>query len=360
MTLKHRTQIDTLPSYHQGKPAPNVPGVRSYKLSSNENPFEPLDSVTEALVPALQRINRYPDMRGSAVVERLAQEINVATANIQLGCGSTEIITQLVDFVAGTGDEVVYPWRSFEAYPIIVTGAGATSVQVPLTDEGTHDIDAMIAAVTDRTRLIIVNNPNNPTSTSVTDKQARKLLDAVPSDVVVLFDEAYFQFNMDPDTSVAMDLFREYPNVVVAHTFSKAYGLAGLRIGYAVGPEEIIEGMSKVALPFGVSDIAQTAAMASLDAYDELSERVRVLVSERSRMMAALEAQGWHIPVPQANFFWIPFGEKTAQAAQRFMKAGLSVRVFEPEGIRISMGEPVANDTVISVCAGLAKEGFLV
>lgn len=360
MTLKHRTQIDTLPSYHQGKPAPSLPGVRSYKLSSNENPFTPLDSVTEALAPALQRINRYPDMRGTAVVERLAQEIGVTTANIQLGCGSTEVITQLVDFVAGAGDEVIYPWRSFEAYPIIVTGAGATSVQVPLTAAGTHDIDAMIAAVTDRTRLVIVNNPNNPTSTSVTDEQARKLLDAVPNDVVVLFDEAYFQFNADTDTSVAMDLFREYPNVVVAHTFSKAYGLAGLRIGYAVGPEEIIEGMSKVALPFGVSDIAQTAALASLDAYDELSERVRVLVSERSRVMTALEDQGWHIPEPQANFFWIPFGAKTAQAAERFTQAGLSVRVFEPEGIRISMGESVANDTVISVCAGLAKDGFLV
>lgn len=359
MTFKHRLEIDTLPAYKQGKPAPAAPGVKSFKLSSNENPYQPLDSVKAAIAQKLDRINRYPDMRGWGVVQRLSDEIDVPPENIQLGCGSTEVITQLVDFLACTGDEVVYPWRSFEAYPIIVTGAGATCVPVALTAGGTHDIDAMIAAVTERTRLIIVNNPNNPTSTSVSDAQARKLLESVPSDVIVLFDEAYFQFNTDTDTSVAMDLYREYPNVVVAHTFSKAYGLAGLRIGYAVGPEAIIEGMRKVALPFGVSDLAQVAAVASLDAYDELDMRVQNIVAERGRVVTALRKQGWSIPEPEANFFWIPLGEKTAQAAEYFVKAGLSVRVFAPEGIRISMGESEANDVVIQVGKELVEKGFL-
>jgi histidinol-phosphate aminotransferase len=359
MTFKHRSEIDSIPAYKQGKPAPNAPGVRSFKLSSNENPYLPLDSVREAIEKqSLVHINRYPNMRGWNVVERLAREIDVAPEKIQLGCGSTEVITQLVSLLAGPGDEVVYPWRSFEAYPIIVTGAGATSVQVPLAADGTHDIDAMIAALSPRTRLVVVNNPNNPTSTSVSDAQARTLLAAVPSDVIVLFDEAYFQFNTDTDTSVAMDLFREFPNVVVAHTFSKAYGLAGLRIGYAVGPEDVIEGMRKVALPFGVSDIAQVAAVASLDAYDELDSRVHNIVAERERMVSALTEQGWHIPEPQANFLWLPLGEKTALAAARFEKAGLSVRVFDPEGIRISMGESEANDVVIQVCKSLADDGF--
>lgn len=359
MTFKHRAEIDSIPPYKQGKPAPSVPGVRSFKLSSNENPYQPLESVKEAIEKhSLDHINRYPNMRGWDVVQRLAQEIDVEPENIQLGCGSTEVITQLVNLLAGPGDEVLYPWRSFEAYPIIVTGAGATSVQVPLTPEGTHDIDAMIASLSPKTRLVIVNNPNNPTSTSVSDQEARKLLAAVPKDVIVLFDEAYFQFNTDSAASVAMDLFREFPNVVVAHTFSKAYGLAGLRIGYAVGPKDVIEGMGKVALPFGVSDVAQVAALASLDAYAELDSRVQNIVSERGRITAALAEQGWTIPAPQANFFWLPLGAKTDAAAARFEKAGLAVRVFSPEGIRISVGESEANDTVIEVCASLAEDGF--
>jgi histidinol-phosphate aminotransferase len=155
-----------------------------------------------------------------------------------------------------------------------------------------------------------------------------------------------------------MDLFREFPNVVVAHTFSKAYGLAGLRIGYAVGPADVIVAMRKVSLPFAVSNMAQIAAVASLDAYDELDSRVQNIVSERDRVVTALRKQGWKIPQPQANFFWISLGEKTATAAQRFVEAGLSVRVFDREGIRISMGESEANDVVLQVCKSLADDGF--
>ncbi|MFT8705337.1 histidinol-phosphate transaminase [Bifidobacterium aquikefiricola] len=360
MAFKHRADIDLLPSYKQGKPAPES-DRRTYKISSNENPFEPLASVKAAIrKDALDSINRYPDMRGWGVVERLAQETGVKPENICLGCGSTEVITQLIQLVAGPGDEVVYPWRSFEAYPIIVATAGANSHQVPLTADGHHDIDAMIAAVNDKTRLIIVNNPNNPTATPVSETEARKLLDAVPSDVLVLFDEAYFQFNTDPNTAVAMELFHEYPNVVVAQTFSKAYGLAGLRIGYAVAPEEVIDGMRKVALPFGVSRVAQTAALASLDAYDELNDRVQVIISERQRVLTALREQGWTIPDAEANFFWIQFGDKTEEAEQYFIQAGLSTRVFAGEGIRFTIGEAAANDLVIQTCSKLKTAGLLV
>jgi histidinol-phosphate aminotransferase len=282
----------------------------------------------------------------------------VTPENIVLGCGSTEVITMLVQLVAGPGDEVVYPWRSFEAYPIIVAGAGASSVQVPNLPDGSHDVDGLIGAVNEKTRLIIVNNPNNPTSTSVSDADARRIMESVPSDVLVLFDEAYFQFNTDSETSVAMDLFRQYPNVVVAHTFSKAYGLAGLRIGYAIAPEDVIEGMRKVSLPFGVTDAAQTAALASLDAYDELAGRVKVIISERNRVVAALKEQGWRFPEPYANYFWLPLGGRTDAAAAEFSAAGLSTRVFSGEGIRISIGEAEANDTVIDVCARLKSAGF--
>ncbi len=360
MTFKHRSEIDTIPSYKQGKAAPKSETGKSFKLSSNENPFHPLASVKCALEEnTLGIINRYPDMSGAALCKRIAEFNNVKPENIVLGAGSTETITQLVNVLAGPGDEVIYPWRSFEAYPIIVTGAGATSVQVPLTAEGRHDIPAMIAAINDNTRLIIVNNPNNPTSTSVSEAEVRMLMAAVPSDVVVLLDEAYFHFNTDPDACVGLDLFEEYPNLVIARTFSKAYGLAGLRVGYGIARPEIVDAMRKVALPFGVTTMAQTAAIASLDAYDELHNRVAQLISERTRVIAALEAQGWQIPVPQANFYWLKLGERTDTAAAYFEKAGLAVRVFSGEGIRISVGEAEANNIVIDVCATLVNEGFL-
>lgn len=359
MTFKHRAIIDTIPGYKQGKPAPAQEGQRSFKLSSNENAFEPLPSVVEAVTTtATGRMNRYPDMRGWAVVERLAERYGVEPDNVMLGCGSTEIITMLVNLVAGPGDDIVYPWRSFEAYPLIVAGAGANSVQVPNLPDGGHDVDGLIAAVNEHTRLVIVNNPNNPTSTSISDADARRIMEGVPSDVLVLFDEAYFQFNTDENTSVAMKLFREYPNVVVAHTFSKAYGLAGLRIGYAIAPADVVEGLTKVALPFGVTETAQVAALASLDAQDELDERVKAIIAERNRVVEALREQGWEFPTPYANYFWLPLGADTDAATAAFTAKGLSVRAFSGEGVRISIGEPEANDLVIEVCAALKAQGM--
>jgi histidinol-phosphate aminotransferase len=359
MTYKHRAIIDSIPGYKQGKPAPKTQGQRSFKISSNENPFEPLPSVVKAIEQqALGTINRYPDMRGWELVERLAALDGVEPENVVLGCGSSEVITQLVSLVAGPGDEVIYPWRSFEAYPIIVAGAGASSVQVPNLPDGSHDIDGIIGALSEHTRLVILNNPNNPTATSLSDADARRVMEAVPSDVLVLFDEAYFQFNTEPNTNTALNLFREYPNVVVAHTFSKAYGLAGLRVGYGVAPAEVIDGMRKVSLPFAVSDVAQRAAKASLDVSVELEERVQAIIGERDRVVAALRSQGWDFAEPYANFFWLALGERTDEAAAVFTQAGLSVRVFSGEGIRITIGEPEANDTVIDVCQQLKAQGF--
>ena len=355
MTFRHRPIVDTIPAYRQGKPAPHTAGRRSFKISSNENPFEPLPSVVEAISSrSLGHINRYPDMRGWDVCARIASLLGVEVENVVLGCGSTEVITQLVNVVAGSGDEVVYPWRSFEAYPIIVAGAGATSVQVPNRADGSHDVDALISAVNERTRLLILNNPNNPTSTPLSDSDARRIMDSVPRDVIVLFDEAYWQFNTSVGTSSAMDLFAAYPNVVVARTFSKAYGLAGLRIGYGVAHPNVAEAMMKLSLPFAVTDLAQKAALASLEASDELGERVDAIIAERERVTRALVDQGWDFPKPFANFFWLPLGGRVAEAARVFTDAGLSVRVFADEGIRVSIGEREANDRVIAVCAALS------
>ena len=353
--FRHRDDLASIPVYRQGKPAPA--GRRAFKLSSNENPYGPLPSVIKAIdSTALTTMNRYPDMHGWKVVERLAAKYEVSPDSIILGAGSSEVITELVNALSGAGTEVIFPWRSFEAYPIIVRGSGATPVEIPLTADLRHDIPAMINAVTDRTRLIIVNNPNNPTGTTVSRAEAEQLLNAVPKDVVVLFDEAYYQFNTDPDTELGMDLFRRYPNVVVARTFSKAYGLAGLRIGFGIGPAPVIAEMGKVALPFAVSDVAQTAAVASLDAQDELEERVRDLIAERDRIMTALAEQGWHVPPSGANYFWLQLGELTDTVAEKLTEAGVIARVFSGDGIRISIGTHEANDLVIDTCTAIIHE----
>lgn len=361
MSYQHRSIIDTIPSYKQGKPAPALEGVRAYKISSNENPYPPLPSVMRAITEeALQRINRYPSMRGEEIVHRLAEFSDVHDDEIMLGCGSTEVITQLVNLVAGPGDEIIYPWRSFEAYPIIVTAAGARSVAIPNLPDGSHDIDAMIAALNATTRLVIVNNPNNPTGAALSKEDAQRLIDAVPRDVLILFDEAYVQFNTAEDTADGMEFFRRYPNVVVARTFSKAYGLAGLRIGYAIASRDVVDGMRKVSLPFGVSQMAQVAACASLEpeALQELQERVDAIVDERARVIEALRKQGWELSEPYANFFWIPFAAMTDAAYDRFTRVGLSVRAFCGEGIRFTIGEREANDRVISVCEQLRADGY--
>lgn len=358
MSYLHRSIIDTIPGYKQGKPAPCVAGLQSYKISSNENPYPPLPSVLEAITTqAVPMINRYPNMRGTQVVHALANEYDVDDDCVVLGCGSTEVITQLVGLVAGPGDEVIYPWRSFEAYPIIVASAGAQSVKIANRADGSHDVDAIIEALNPRTRLVILNNPNNPTATSLSEADIRRVLEAVPSDVLVLLDEAYVQFNTDDHTVDGMRLFKAYPNVVVARTFSKAYGLAGLRIGYAVAPREVAQGMLKVALPFGVSQIAQVAALASLKpaALGQLHERVQALILERDRMMQELRVQGWHIAQPYANFFWVPLGEHTDEANDMFRESGLSVRAFSGEGIRITIGEREANDRVLNVMQRIAQ-----
>lgn len=354
MTVRHRRELDALPGYVQGKPAP-ARDIPTYKLSSNENPYPPLPSVVERIAELAQGINRYPTMNGPVLVDALAARHGVEPSQIVLGAGSVEVVSQIIHAVAGPGDEVVYAWRSFEAYPLLVAGAGATSVQVPLTPELRHDLPAMAAAVTERTRLVLVCNPNNPTGTVTTGQAIESFLDAVPDDVVVVLDEAYREFDSDPDSPDGLTVAARRPNVVVSRTFSKAYGLAGLRVGYGVASVEVADLMRKMAIPFAVSDLAQHAAVASLDALDELTDRVRTLVAERARIQDALGSQGWTLQRSQGNFVWLPTGDDTQRTAAVLDRFGISGRVF-PEGIRVSVGQTQANDTFIEACAAAIAE----
>lgn len=304
---KLRAELDGIPTYKPGKPAA-AGGPVAYKLSSNENPYPPLSGVLETAVAAAGNFNRYPDMACTGLVNELAERFGVPVEHIATGTGSVGVAQSLIQSTAGPGDEVMYAWRSFEAYPIITQISGATSVRVPLTDGDVHDLDAMAAAITDRTRLIFVCNPNNPTGTAVRRAELERFLDQVPSDVLVVLDEAYREFVRDTDVPDGIELYRSRPNVAVLRTFSKAYGLAGLRVGFAVAHEPVAAALRKTAVPFGVSQLAQDAAVASLRAEDELMGRVGALVSERTRVHEALVAQGWTVPDTQANFVWMRLG----------------------------------------------------
>ena len=340
--VRLRPEIAALPPYRQGKQA----AADAFKLSSNENPFEPLPGVVEALRGAVA-VNRYPDASASALRAALAEKWGVTTDEVHVGAGSVSLLNQFVLAAAAPGDEVVYAWRSFEAYPGIVTVSGATSVPVPLRADGSHDLDAMAAAVTDRTRLVIVCSPNNPTGTTVSTHDFETFMAAVPSDLLVVLDEAYAEFVTADDAVRGGSLTERHPNLVVLRTFSKAYGLAALRVGYAIGASSVLDAARATAIPLSVTEQGQAAALASLELEGELLDRVARLATLRDQVRQALLDQGWSVPDAQGNFVWLATGDDTARAAEVFERHGIVVRAFAPEGLRITIGEPASVDGLL-------------
>ncbi|MCW2849157.1 MAG: hisC [Marmoricola sp.] len=344
-----RATVAAIPTYVAGKPPAPRPGQQVYKLSSNENPFPPLPGVVEAAEAAVAQMNRYPDMGNSALYDALAGRLGVPREQLAAGTGSVAVLYHLLQAFCDPGDEVVYAWRSFEAYPIAVSATGAVSVQVPVGKDGRHDLDAMAAAVTERTKVVIVCTPNNPTGPSVSDADLRDFVAEIPDGVLVVVDEAYREFVRADDPIDAVALQAEHANVAVMRTFAKAYGLAGFRVGYLVAHAEVAAAVRACALPFGVSTIAQAAAVASLAAEAVLLERVDALVAERDRVVGGLAEQGWSIPDAQGNFVWLPLGDRTAEFVTAAEEAGITVRPFAGEGVRVSIGEPAANDVLLAV-----------
>ncbi|MBN4925444.1 histidinol-phosphate transaminase [Hoyosella rhizosphaerae] len=347
-TVQLRPDLTTIPVYVPGKSWPGA-----IKLASNETSPPPLPSVVSAIAEAAAGVNRYPDNGAVAVREALAAKFATTVERIAVGCGSVSLCQQLVLATCSPGDEVVFAWRSFEAYPLVALVAGATPVRVPLDNEHRHDLDAMLAAITDRTRLIFVCNPNNPTGTAVGRSALEKFLDAVPPHILVVLDEAYVEYfrpdGFDPeDMPDGVAIGRDRDNVIVLRTFSKAYGLAGLRIGYAVGSPQVIATLSKVYIPFSCNSLAQTAALASLAAQDELLARTNQVVAERERVREALLSAGYTVPETQANFVWINLGDSTEKFAQHCAAAGVLVRPFSSEGVRVTIGDPDENDAFLA------------
>ena len=354
--VRLRDALDAVPAYVAGRPAVAQAGTTAYKVSSNENPYPPLPSVLDVVREQATQINRYPDMGVSVLTEALAARLDVPAARIATGPGSVGVLGQIITAFCDPGDEVVFAWRSVEAYPILVALSGATAVPIPLTSEARHDLDAMAAAVTERTKVVLVCTPNNPTGPSVRRDELEAFLDRVPEDVLVVLDEAYLEFVASDEAPDALAIHRARPNVAVLRTFSKAYGLAGLRIGYAVAHEPVAEALRKAAIPFGVNSLAQAAAVASLEAFDELDVRVKELVAERARVLDALAEQGWDVPDTDANFVWLPVGDRTPELVAAFQAAGLTVRPYGTDGVRVTIAEPEANDRVLEVTAAFPRD----
>jgi histidinol-phosphate aminotransferase len=350
-----RPNVAEIPPYVAGKPPTVRPGMTSYKLSSNENPYPPLPGVVEAVQAGVETMNRYPDMGSTALYRALSEKFDVPADHLSVATGSVGLIYQLVQAFCDPGDEVVFAWRSFEAYPIAVAAAAATAVKVPVLADGRHDLDAMAAAITDRTRVVLVCTPNNPTGPAVTQTELDAFLDRVPPQVLVVVDEAYVEFVRMADPVDGLATYRQRENVVLTRTFSKAYGLAGFRVGYAVAPAPIAAALRAVSLPFGVSSVAQIAAIASLEQQKELLERVDDLVAERARVVAGLRGAGWEVPEAQGNFVWFELGERTGEFALAADEAGIVVRPFAGEGARVSIGETEANDRLVEVARAFRR-----
>lgn len=342
-----RPVLDILPPYAAGKSPTAVAGLLAYKLASNENPFGPVPAVQEVL-SSFDQVNRYPDSLATALRESLAQHLDVPAEDIVAGAGSLGALTQIITTFAGTRpdgtqDEVIYPWRSFEAYPIVIRTAGAQDVPVPLTEDFRHDLPAMLSAITDRTRVILLCTPNNPTGPVLTTAEVEDFLAQVPAHILVVIDEAYLEFVRDEDAVDGIRMYRSHPNVAVLRTFSKAHGLANLRVGYSVAAQPITQYLRVIATPFAVSSVAERAAVASLNHLEDVMERVDTVVSERQRVVQGLTEAGWRIPQTEANFVWLPLGERTPAFLAAAEAQALSVRGFGTEGVRVTIGEVEAN-----------------
>lgn len=356
-----RPVLAQLPQYRAGKAAAAQPGLTQYKLSSNENPLGPVPAVKKIL-ENFDQIHRYPDPNSSSLRQGLSQHLGLPVEDIVTGAGSLGALTQILAAFAGTNpdgskDQVIYPWRSFEAYPICVGLAGAQSIQIPNKADGSHNLAGIAAAVTSKTKIILLCSPNNPTGPALTTQEVRSFLASIPSNILVILDEAYYEFCLASPLEAAeeapvdgLKLYRNYPNLILLRTFSKAQGLAGLRVGYSISTPAITQHLRTTATPFAVTALAQEAALASIKEHRAVMSRVEELVAERQKMQAALAELGWWTPASKANFIWLALGQHTAAFMQEAENQALALRGFDQEGVRVSIGEKEANKRLLSIC----------
>ena len=348
--------------YVPGKPIEEVQrelGLASaMKLASNENPLGPSPKALEAVRRALPSLHRYPDGSCFYLVRKLAQHVGLTPEQLIIGNGSDEIITLAVRAFVEPGEEVVIAHPTFLVYRIAAQLAEAKIRTVPMKDFR-YDLAGMRRAATPRTKLMFIANPDNPTGSYVTRAEVEELLSGLPPGVILFFDEAYAEWVDAPDYPQTLPLIGSRP-VIVARTFSKAYGLAGLRVGYGMASPELIDAMRRVREPFNVNSLAQVAAAAALDDADHLEATRRLLREEKRKLVRALEEMKFRYVPSVTNFILFQAGPKAAELAQRLLKKGIIVRHMQawdlPEYIRVTVGLPEENDAFIQTLKQLGGE----
>ncbi|MHB8532662.1 MAG: histidinol-phosphate transaminase [Solirubrobacteraceae bacterium] len=358
MTVEFSARIGRIPVY---------PAAGGYAkqgeltlLASNETPFPPLPAVREAIDRAIATLNRYPDPASSLLRARLSERYGVPGARIAIGNGSCDILLAAGEALLEPGAELVHAWPSFSVYPHLAAASGARAVTVPLDSQAGHDLPAMLAEITVATRLAIVCNPNNPTSTALPPAAVAEFLDLVPPHVCVILDEAYCDFNLLDDGDASLELLAAHPNLVLLRTFSKVYGLCGLRVGFALcGSEELPRALDQVRQPFFCNALAQAAATEALDHQDAVVERVTRTVAERISMDERLRALGLEPAASQANFCWVELGGRDeAEIMRGLTERGILVRSGTALGsdlpaLRVTYGLPEENERFLTALAEL-------
>jgi histidinol-phosphate aminotransferase len=366
VTIRSSPRLDAMPRYEPGLTTAEVLARfgldAAVKLASNESPFPPLPEVAEVIAAGVAGLNRYPDGPGRALRRALAERHGVGPDEVVLGNGSCELILLAGQALLDPGTSVVHAAPSFALYPHLAAAAGAEAVVVPLAGDDGHDLEAMAAAVDERTRLVVVCNPNNPTGVYRGADEIERFLDALPEDLPVLVDEAYFEFVDRPDAGRTMSLARERPNLLVTRTFSKAHGLCGLRVGYGVGGAGWIDALDRVRQPFNTNALAQAAALESLRHPAALDRRVRETVSERDRIADALAETGWAFTPSQGNFILVAPDDPAAGSPgvhEQLLRLGVIVRdgasLGCPGRLRVSIGTPEENTAFLSARAEVAR-----
>lgn len=351
-----RPALSALAGYRPGKATGQVEAehgiTNSIKLASNENPWPPIPPVADAVRAAVDTVNRYGDNSAVEVCEAIARWQGVPRERVAVGCGSSGLLQQVFMTYVSPGDEVVFPWHSFEIYPVFCTLFDAQSVKVPLKDYA-FDLDAVADAVTDKTSVVFLATPNNPTGTAISMSEVAAFMRRVPDDVIVVIDEAYREFNDPAMGDPVTELQPEFLNVVVTRTFSKAFGLAGLRSGYCVAHPEVIGEINKTRLPFSVNNLAQAGMLAAIEHVEVAMAQVEELIGERTRCAQALRAAGIPVVDSAANFLFLPTGEATLQLATELEQRGVITRPFPDFGLRITIGSPDQNDRWLAACTEL-------
>jgi histidinol-phosphate aminotransferase len=327
--------------------------VDPFALSLNENPFPPLPGVRSALIKAIDAANRYPEYLPHQLRSLIAGRIGVREEQVVLGAGATGVALQVLHSVTSPGDRIVLTSPTFDGYPILAEMARLSSVSVPLDEHGHHDLDALADAASDA-KVVVLCRPHNPTGTLEPEADVERFLQRVPSDTIVLLDEAYVEFVAPEHRLDAPALVQRFPNVVVLRTFSKAYGLAGLRIGYGFGAPELAKTLWTMQLPFGISITSAVAVAASYDAESQLQQRIRFVAAERRYLQRRLRSMGVYSTDAHANFLYLPAAGRSWR--QQFDAAGVRARHFADGGVRVTVGGRASTRAVLAALAQ-GKEG---